>query len=474
MGTAAAIYCIIYCRISDDPKDEHEGVDLQEKKCRELAAKLGWIVLYVLIDNDLSAMSKKRRPAFEQLLVDLADGRANAVLAWHNDRLVRFRRTRSGLMDLERFIDVVNAHGVQVRTVKAGEMDLATATGRANARTAAVWAGHEVEHGIERMRESKAEKAEQGKYRGGPRNFGYEKDGTTVRESEARELRAAATRVLAGESVSSIVRDWTTRGIGTPRNGAWRVNSIRGILTKPRNAALVDHEGSEYRAQWPAILTEAEYRALRALFADPSRHTGGSRGSHEWLGSGMYLCGNCDDGTTIKIGGRGKYRCKLHYHLSRRAEPVDLYVEELLLGKDGRAGILTRPETKLRLRDVPEVDMAAMQAEAVAIREEMDGLARERGKREITSREYRLMVEPMKADLDALESRLVAAASVSPLAGIVDAVDVRVAWRSAGVSRQRAVLASLATVVLLPASVGRQPGGGYFDESSVRIEPIDP
>ncbi|HEX4721435.1 MAG TPA: recombinase family protein [Pseudonocardiaceae bacterium] len=447
---------LVYCRISDDPHGLQAGVERQEAACRKLAEQLGWTVLDVLVDNDISAAGTKRRKAYERLLVDLAAGRAQAVIAWHPDRLYR------KLADLERFIDVVNAHHIAVRTVSAGEVELSTPTGRAMARTAAVWAGHEVEHGIERMRAAKAEAAAAGKYRGGRRRRGYEPDGVTIRKSEAKQMRDAADRILAGEDPGDVAHD-SANSIAAE----WGIHpsTLRRILTNPHNAGLIVHEGAEYPAQWPGVFTMAQYRGLCAIYADPDRNSGGARGERVWLGSGLYLCGRCKNGTTMKIGGSGVYRCKTTAHLARVAQTVDDYVQDVLVG------ILTRPGTKLRLHDVPEEDIAAMQAEAVAIREEIDGLARERGRRQITAREYQLMSEPMKTDLAKIEARMTASASRSPLSGIADAEDVRAAWKSAPISRKRAILNALAVVTVLPAPRGRRPDGGYFDSASVEVVP---
>src|ERR1700687_5250046 len=73
----------IYARISHDPKKDNDdqktdepirrggdglGVQRQEQDCRELAARLGYDIAHVFVDNDISAYSGKHRPGFEALL----------------------------------------------------------------------------------------------------------------------------------------------------------------------------------------------------------------------------------------------------------------------------------------------------------------------------------------------------------------------------------------------------------------------
>ena len=48
---------------------------------------------------------------------------------------------------------------------------------------------------------------------GGTRPFGFEDDRVTIRESEAVLIREAATRVLTGETLYAIRKDWIERGV---------------------------------------------------------------------------------------------------------------------------------------------------------------------------------------------------------------------------------------------------------------------
>lgn len=100
----------------------------QEQDCRALIEARGWSAGGVFTDNDVSAYSGRVRPGYRAMLDGVAAGEYGAVVAWHPDRL--HRRPA----ELEEFIDVVEAAGVTVATVRAGEIDLATASGRMVAR----------------------------------------------------------------------------------------------------------------------------------------------------------------------------------------------------------------------------------------------------------------------------------------------------------------------------------------------------
>ena len=53
--SGSAVACAIYVRISEDRAGAGLGVARQEQDCRELAARRGWDVHDVYVDNDTEA-----------------------------------------------------------------------------------------------------------------------------------------------------------------------------------------------------------------------------------------------------------------------------------------------------------------------------------------------------------------------------------------------------------------------------------
>src|SRR3712207_7200186 len=84
-GGAAAVYA----RIGSDTKGRALGLARQLEDCRRLADQAGWTIAQEYVDNDLSAYSGNLRPAYQQMLTDLADGLREAVIYYHVDRLTR-------------------------------------------------------------------------------------------------------------------------------------------------------------------------------------------------------------------------------------------------------------------------------------------------------------------------------------------------------------------------------------------------
>ena len=202
-----------YVRISQDRTGAGLGVERQEEDCRARCPRLGWMVVFVYVDNDVSAFSRKSRPQWQQMLADIYAGRIDAIVCWHVNRLTRSPR------ELEDVIDLHDTHGIELAAA-TGEIDLSTPTGRMIARTLGIAARHKAEYKAERQARERRQQAKAGKpHSSGTRGYGYADDKVTVIDGEAEVIRDAARRVLAGEGLRSVCRDLNARAI-PPRPGA--------------------------------------------------------------------------------------------------------------------------------------------------------------------------------------------------------------------------------------------------------------
>ncbi|MFF9844597.1 recombinase family protein [Streptomyces sp. NPDC013740] len=346
------VRCFAYLRMSEDREGAGLGVDRQLEDIEELAAGLTtrdveYRIVRVFEDNDLSAYSGKPRPDYLSMLQALRDGQGDCVLSWHTDRIHR------SPAELEEYIDVCQPRQIDTRTVKAGHLDLTTATGRMIARQLGVQARYEVERMIERARRQRDQMAERGEYFGGRRPFGYEPDGITPRAlicprcgedeaskflsvrlclacgqegefvkdhrcracdsrdgftvecfcrgcstkadiapgSEAALVDAAVDLLLAGASLNSIADRWNQDGVPTSTGSTWRGTEVRSMVLRPRNAGILVHRGEEAgRGGWKALVDEAKWRSVVAFLRDEARRTTPS-GARRHLGTGLYVCG---------------------------------------------------------------------------------------------------------------------------------------------------------------------------------------
>ena len=453
----------IYVRISRDRAGGGLGVSRQEADCRALATRLGWGVVAVYSDNDISAYSGKPRPGYRGLIAALEAGTVGAVLAWHTDRLHR------RVVELEPLIQVCEARGAAVQTVQAGPLDLATPSGRMVARQLIVVAQYEVENGRERVRAKKAQAARAGAYRGGPRPYGYDADGVTVREDEAGHVRAAAAAVLAGRSLRAACRELNGAGARTSRGGEWLPHLLRAVLIRPRNAALIELNGATVTAQWPALLPEDEWRALVGSLTDPSRRTNAGR-ERRWLGSGQYGCGVCGDTmrVTMTTSGDHVYTCKASKHLTRNQPLLDDYVTRVVSAR------LARPDVAELLPNVEHrAEAAKLNREADVLRTRLEQGTADYADGTITGDQLKAATARITTQLSQVTNRLAALQQSSQLGHVLAARDPSAAFLAAPIEIQAYVVAALVRVTVKPAPRGRPagwiPGTPYFDPAHVRI-----
>lgn len=302
--TSASRRAAIYVRISSDKTGEGAGVARQEEDCRELAERLGWDVLAVFSDNDISAFSGKHRPGYEALLEAIRHNEVNAVLAWHPDRM--HRRPA----ELEEFIDLVENAGVAIRTAQAGDLDLSTPSGRMIARQLGVYARFESEHKSVRIRRAKRQQAESGAWQG-TRNppFGYRqvadakgKQTITPEPGDKALLHEAAERIMNGETLFGVCNDWNERGLTTSRGAHWRSKTLKFALLNPAvigKRQTTDPDTDEqvlHDGQWEPIMDRVTWDRLQDILTDPRRTwepLSGSYAARLALGGGLTVCDLC-------------------------------------------------------------------------------------------------------------------------------------------------------------------------------------
>lgn len=276
----------LYARISLDRRDG-EGVARQLADCREVVAKR-WPKAEVLefVDNDISAFRRRRRPKYDRLIAELQAGQLTAVVAYHPDRL--YRR----LTDLEAFIDAVGVTGTEVVTVKAGDVDFSSASGRMIAGILGAVSKHESERMGERVARAMRERAVQGRHAGGGiRAFGLTADRTALVPLEADELRRTAANLLVGATWGTEVRRLNAAGIRNSTGNQWYVGQLRRTITSPHVAGLRTYHGEIVGdAEWPAILDRDTWDLLRA---DAAQRRRGRPPSDRHLLTGLLACSRC-------------------------------------------------------------------------------------------------------------------------------------------------------------------------------------
>jgi site-specific DNA recombinase len=453
--------CAVYCRLSQDRNGDELGIDRQREDCRELVARRGGAVAEEFCDNDTSATSSRKRPAYERMLTAVSRGEVDAIAAWSLDRLVR--RTA----DLERLVELCDKHSVTILLARGSDLDLSTPSGRLVARLLGAVSRHEVDAKSDRQRREARQRAERGAPPGGRRAFGYETDGRLV-ETERLALKRAYASLLAGGTLSGIAADLNAEGFTTTMGGPWKHNTVRNMLLNARNAGIRTYRGAVMgAATWQPIVSEDVFHAAVALLTDDGRRTNTRGNALTHLGTNLYQCGRCPDQTVVctyrgakaKATQRRVYRCMACY-LTRGAEPVDELVRgvvvERLRRDDGLAELIAKPTT----------DTAPLHVEAKALRARRKAAPRLFAEGVFDEDELRETRERIDSRLAEIQAAFADAGRGSATGALLNADDPGQAWLDLGdVGRRQAVVRELMTIRLLPTGSGRR----VFDPASVEI-----
>ena len=272
------------------------------------------------------------------------------------------------------------------------------------------------------------------------RPFGHTGDRTQLVDDEAAAIRDAARRVLAGETLSSIVKDWNRRGVRTVTGGPWRVNSLSSMLLQRR---LVTE---------PAILDAETHARLAELHA--SRRKGPRRATRRYLLTGLLRCWRC--GGTLRGMSRARgadlYVCPGPPHggcsgTAVTADHAEEAVKDLVLARldtvqppadvaDGHDAVRALSAHRQRLLELGE-----LWASGAVTREEWLSL-----KASISRR-----VAAAEAHVARI-NRLALLRSVAPTG-----TSLRSSWTAMGIDEQRLIVqAALDHVVVLAAEPPRQ------------------
>jgi DNA invertase Pin-like site-specific DNA recombinase len=336
-----------------------------------------------------SRHARTNRDGYDQLLRDLGAGRfgADVLVLWESSRGSR------KVSEWCELIELCEKAGVKIAVTTHGRCyDPANGRDRRTLLEDAVDSEYEVSKMSNRLLRAHAAAAVDGQPMGripyGYRRVYDPKTGRLDRQEpdpkEARVVVELFDRVAAGHSLTSIVKDFARRGITSRKGVAFSMTTLRSLLLAPRYAGVRIHSPNHrqrrgsylgdpeqtYDAQWPALVSDDVFYAVRSLLTDPARTTRRPGGARHLL----TMLARCD-----VCGGplSARFRRSKRYYQCRDAGCVSVPADEL----DGWAeaevlGVLTSPRVVKRLLPPPadNVELRAARGEAARIRSEHNDL----------------------------------------------------------------------------------------------------
>ena len=328
----------------------------------------------------------------------------------------------------------------------------------------------EVERKSARQRSALAQAAKQGRWHGGKRPFGYEKDGRTVREAEAELIRRAYLDVIDGESLATIARRLNAAGAHTGQDNPWNHSSLRTMLTNPRYAGLRRHRPHDERADLRRTadvgivgtarmacrrqrghLSRRGAAVDRPVAAAPHTRAQGPTDRHRAV-------------RRVRAAGAPRRHltpaCRLPLPFRRACGPRSRARRRLRVGGDCGQAV---PDDAADLWQ-PQADTGALIRQATVLRRRCDDIAADYGTGLMTRAQFHTANVAVQQRLSEVEAELAAAGSHSPLS-IVAAADVQATWDELSIAQRRTIIDALMVPVIHPA--GR--GARVFDPDTVEI-----
>jgi site-specific DNA recombinase len=303
----------IYVRVSTELQAERASPIEQEKDCRALCERLGFVVVEVYRDTERYRVGKRLvepsgtradRPQFRRLMADAAAGAFDVIVAWKEDRLYRSYRA---MLDV---LDCLEQYQVTVELVKE-HFDATLAPVKA-------WAARmELKAKSERTAMGRAARLSSGKVHPGYVAYGYQMAGDAVEvyPSEAVWVRRIFDWYVEGVPVGEIRRKLIADG--APQRGAtsfgkgkrslpWAKGVIQKILhntTYTSGQMVVKSGGKSYTLPLPPIVDPSQAPLVdQRRTANKTIHLRNVK--HPYLAAGLAYCEAC----AIRLGSKVRYR----------------------------------------------------------------------------------------------------------------------------------------------------------------------
>ena len=243
------------------------------------------------MDDDISAYSGKRRPAYERMLEDVPrDASTRSSSGTSTGSTAAPSNSRNCSACARRSADRP-AH--RPRCVRPRNR-------RRDARRPAARRSRSQRERLKRRRGRRKmlEIAEAGlPHMGGTRPFGFLADRITHDPDEAQVIRQLADRALAGESLPSLGRWLDESDIRTVTGKHWRTPIIRGMLLSPRMSESASTAASRSGpAAWEPIITPEQGRGT-------APHTHRPRATHQPNRAVATCCPACADAPSAERHG---------------------------------------------------------------------------------------------------------------------------------------------------------------------------
>ena len=231
------VRCAIYTRKSSEEglQQEFNSLQAQREACEAFIRSqrhAGWCCLPQAYDDGGRSGGTLDRPALQQLLAEIRQGRVDVVVVYKIDRLTR------ALADFAKIVEIFDAQGVSFVSVTQ-QFNTTTSMGRLTLNVLLSFAQFEREVTGERSRDKIAASKKKGMWMGGTPPLGYTVGNRklVILEPEAARVREIYHRYAELGSVRLLQQELAARGI-TGKSWVSRSGRCRGASRSAAAASI--------------------------------------------------------------------------------------------------------------------------------------------------------------------------------------------------------------------------------------------
>ena len=332
------IRCAIYTRKSTDENLDldYNTLDAQRDACESYIRSqqsLGWQCLPDRYDDGGFTGGNMDRPAFQQLMADIEDGRIDCIAIYKIDRLSR------SLLDFARIMEVLERNNVSLVSVTQ-QFNTTTSMGRLTLNILLSFAQFEREIISERTRDKIAASRRKGKWAGGHQVLGYDlkqKPGGNclhVNSKESQQVQQIFKTYFETGSIIDTIRMLREKGITTKRyhtkkgvlrgGGPFNKATLHKLLTNVTYLGKVTYRDQIYEGEHKAIIDTDTFHQVQGMLKRNQRSGGKySVNKYSALLKGLVRCKHCGCAMTHHFVTKPNKRYRYYVCLKAQKEGWD-------------------------------------------------------------------------------------------------------------------------------------------------------
>lgn len=307
---------VIYARYSSH-RQKDISIEQQIAECKAHAKSMGLQLVETYEDRAISGRTDKR-PGFQRMMKDAEKGLFTTVVAWKSNRIGR------NMLEAMMTEEKLRKRGVKIVYVEEEFDD--SAAGRFALRSMMNVNQFYSENMAEDIRRGIRDNALNCKVANGALPLGY-RVGKDLRweldPPKDEYVREIYERVLKGERLIDIARDFNARGIPTSRGRQWSRASFNTLLHNERYTGVYIYQDIRIEGGVPRILSDELFWKVQEVMKTKKNPRGRRHRSTEdpYPLTGKLFCGKCG-AMMAGLCGTSKTGAKHYYYgcLKKRTE----------------------------------------------------------------------------------------------------------------------------------------------------------